>query len=332
MDALGDSMTRGFATNGAFSDYLPRSYATGTEVNSLYRRLLAQNPAIGGRNYNDAADGSKMANLNGQMASAVSRGVDLVTMMIGAGDVCVASAEAEMTSVQTFHDQFVTAMNTFAAGLPNARLLVLSVPDVYRTWELLKDDAAARSAWSSHGLCRTMFENPQSTDQADVDRRDRVRQRIVDYNTELANVCALYTECRFDDNTVFNLDVNTSDFSTVDYVHPSTEWQSKVAAAVWPYVPQATVTISPESGPKRTPVTLTGSNFSSGETVKFKYKTQLSSPSTVALCSAVASTDGTASCDGTIPTSGNQGPKGAHSIVAKGATSLIKVKTSFVLV
>jgi hypothetical protein len=93
---------------------------------------------------------------------------------------------------------------------------------------------------------------------------------------------------------------------------------------------QPRVTITPNSGPKGTPVTLTGEGFAPGEQVKFKYKTGLASPKppAVALCSAIANGNGTATCSGTIPTM-NSGPVGAHTIVAKGTTSLIKVKTTF---
>jgi hypothetical protein len=221
-------------------------------------------------------------------------------------------------------------MDTFATGLPNARVLVASILNVYRVWKVLKDNAAARSAWSSGFLCRAMFENPLSTDQADVDRRARVRQRMVDYNTQLAEVCAAYTRCRFDDNTVFNLDLVASDIGTSDYVHPSTQWHTKVAAGLWPFVtPGPTVTVMPASGPKGTPVALSGTAFAPGEQVNVKYKTGLTSPKAIMLCTAVpVAGDGNFSCHGAIPTT-NQGPKGAHTIVAKGTTSLIKAKTTF---
>jgi hypothetical protein len=268
------------------------------------------------------------------MTSAVSRGVDLVTVLIGGADICLASNEAEMTSVQSFHDAFATALNTFAAGLPDSRVVVLSVPNVYRTWEVLKDNASARAAWNTPPFfCKVMFENPLSTAQADVDRRARVLQRIVDYNTALADVCALYTGCSFDDNTLFNIDLVEADFSTVDYVHPSTQWHTKVASAVWPFVagPTPTVAITPTSGPKKTAVTLNATVFGAGEQVKFKYKTGIASPAAVTLCTGLTDANGTASCNGVIPAGGSQGAKGAHSVVAKGVTSLTKAKTTFTL-
>jgi hypothetical protein len=92
-----------------------------------------------------------------------------------------------------------------------------------------------------------------------------------------------------------------------------------------------TVTITPSSGPKGTAVTLKGKAFAPNEQVKFSYKTGLASPTKIALCSAIANGSGTATCAGTIPTGGQQGPLGNHTIVAKGATSLTKAKTTFTL-
>jgi len=74
-----------------------------------------------------------------------------------------------------------------------------------------------------------MTANPLSTAPADVDRRQRVHQRVIDYNTALATVCAQYTNCRFDDNAVFNSGFALSDLSTADYFHPSYAGQTGLA-------------------------------------------------------------------------------------------------------
>ncbi len=88
------------------------------------------------------------------------------------------------------------------------------------------------------------------------------------------------------------------------------------------------VGISPSSGPKGTSVGVLGGHFAPGETVNVKYKTGLTSPRAVLLCSATVGANGTFGCQGNIPTT-NQGALGAYSIVAKGLTSLLKAKTTF---
>lgn len=144
-----------------------------------------------------------MSNLNGQAANAVAQNVDYVTIEMGGNDACK-NTEADMTPVATYQSQFQAAMTTLVNGLPNARIFVASVPDIKRLWFVGKDNANARSTWSAFGICQSMVANPLSTAQADVDRRGRVRQRVVDFNTALATVCAQYTNCRFDGNIVFD--------------------------------------------------------------------------------------------------------------------------------
>ena len=60
-----------------------------------------------------------------------------------------------------------------------------------------------------------------------------MRQRNIDYNTQLAQVCAFYTNCRFDGNAVFNIAFTRGDISPRDYFHPSVNGQAKLAAATW---------------------------------------------------------------------------------------------------
>lgn len=235
MASTGDSITRAFNTGlFPFTDATANSWSTGTSstVNSQYKRILAANPAISGKNYNDAKTGAKMTDLNGQVTSAVSQHVEYVTVLLGANDVCT-SSEATMTSVATFRSQFQTALSTLTGGLPNVRVFVGSIPNIYNLWSVLKGNSSARTVWGLYGICQSMLANPSSTAQADVDRRNRVSQRNIDFNTQLAEVCALYPQCRFDGNAIFNTAFLASDITTRDYFHPSISGQTKLAATSW---------------------------------------------------------------------------------------------------
>src|SRR6266540_4978017 len=67
--STGDSITRAFNTCAfPFLDCPQNSWSTGSSntVNSHYRRILAVNPAISGRNLNDAKTGARMNALNAQ--------------------------------------------------------------------------------------------------------------------------------------------------------------------------------------------------------------------------------------------------------------------------
>lgn len=82
---------------------------------------------------------------------------------------------------------------------------IVSVPDVQQLWSVGKDNTLARTVWSLFGSCQSLLANPTSTATVDVERRDRVRQRVADYNTQLAQACTAYgSNCTFDNNAVFN--------------------------------------------------------------------------------------------------------------------------------
>lgn len=234
MSSLGDSITRGFNACGWFYDCTDRSWSTGgyASVNSHYLRIRAKNPSI--VRYNDARSGARMSDLNGQAQTAVSRGVQYVTVLMGANDACT-SSEASMTSVATYRAQLDAALATLKNGLPNAAVYLVSVPDIKRLWFIGKDSSSARSAWSQFGICQSMLANPQSTAQADVDRRNRVQQRVIDFNTQLAQACTAYgANCKFDNNAVFNYPFVLSQVSSWDYFHPNTNGQAILASVSYP--------------------------------------------------------------------------------------------------
>jgi lysophospholipase L1-like esterase len=233
--STGDSLTRAAGTGFLpWTDNPAGSWSTGTDpsVNSHYLRLLALNPKIRGKNYNDARSGAKMGELSTQMGTVVSQGADYVTVEMGGNDVC-APNEGAMTSVATYRSQFRAGLDRVTSGLPKVRVFVASVPNIHHLWELYHDDLAAQIAWFTFGVCQSMLANPTSTAQTDVDRRARVLQRIRDYNAALAAVCAEYRQCRFDGFAAFNATYTKADVIHLDYFHPSLSGQAKFAAGTW---------------------------------------------------------------------------------------------------
>jgi lysophospholipase L1-like esterase len=232
MASLGDSISRGFNACGFYVDCTSRSFSTGDDsgVNSQYLRIRAKNPGINGHNFNDARSGASSADLGGQASTAVSQHVEYVTVLMGANDACTGS-ESTMTPVATYRARLDAALATLKSGLPSARVELISVPDIQRLWSVGKGNFFARSAWSLFGICQSMLANPTSTAQADVDRRARVRQRVVDYNAQLADACAAYGgNCRFDGNAVFNYPFTLSQVSGWDYFHPNATGQAVLAS------------------------------------------------------------------------------------------------------
>ncbi|WP_436762947.1 SGNH/GDSL hydrolase family protein [Streptosporangium sp. V21-05] len=242
MAGLGDSITRGFNACGWFADCTARSWSTGssTSVDSHRNRIRTQNPDLTA--HNDARSGAKIADLAGQARTAVSQGVGYVTILMGANDAC-ASSESSMTSVADFETRFREAMRELAAGIPQASVFVASIPDIKRLWSVGKDSSSARTAWAAFGICQSMLAAPRSTSAGDEARRDRVRQRVVDFNGVLARVCAEYGTCRYDGGAVFAYPFTLGQLSTWDYFHPNTSGQRVLAEVTYQVLQAGPLTV-----------------------------------------------------------------------------------------
>lgn len=235
MDALGASNTVGFNTcPEPWTDCPDNSWATGAnpEVHSVYLRLLALHPQIEGNNGNDAASGTTMADLDGQAQGAVERGADLVTIAMGTNDAC-GGRTGVMTEVPVFRDNFVQAMDTLTTGLPQARVHVVSIPDLYQRWLTFHTDRKVVKVWRTIPFCPTLLDRPTSNAPADVARRLAVRDRVDELNAVLADVCAEYARCTTDGGAVFEAPVVAAEVSTIDYWHPNIAGQAATAQLVW---------------------------------------------------------------------------------------------------
>lgn len=236
MAALGDSLTSGFGSCVTLAACTRNSWSTGSDpdVNSHYRRILAGNSAIRGHVHNYATPGARVSALPGQASKAVRAKVVYVTVLIGANDVCGRSVNG-MTSVDSFRASVDRAFGVLRKGLPNARVLVVSIPDLYRLWQVGRDDRNAVRAWSLLGVCRPLLANPTSTEQVDADRRRAVRDRVDDYNHELADACRAYGKrCRYDGGAAHRVRFDLDLVNRLDYFHPNVAGQNKLASVTYP--------------------------------------------------------------------------------------------------
>jgi lysophospholipase L1-like esterase len=248
IDALGDSITRGYNSQGAgcspLVDCPANSWATGTNaaVNSYYNRVKALNPvvqfarpvtgaSVGG---NDAVTGAKMAGLPAQATNAVNapNKPDQVLILLGANDVCT-SSEATMTSVDSFRTNLRTGLNILSAGLPDARIDLSSIPNIFNLWNVLKGNIGAQLTWTGARICQSMLASPTSTTPANAERRLRVQQRNIEFNQTLGDVCAEFIHCHYDGGAAYAIAFAASDVGTLDFFHPNTNGQAKAAAAAW---------------------------------------------------------------------------------------------------
>ncbi|GII03355.1 hypothetical protein Pta02_53630 [Planobispora takensis] len=232
MAALGDSITSGFNSCGWYVSCTSRSWASGDHagVMSHYLRLSSGIQALSGHNLNLAAPGATSADLAGQMARAVTRRADYVTILIGAQDACV-SQERAMTPVEVYRRRLAEALQAFRRARPDGRVFLASIPDLRRLWQVGKDSPVARGFWAVARICPTMLARPVSSAAADRERRDRVRARVAAYNAVLARVCAAYgPACRFDGNALFDYPFTLDHLSRWDYFHPNAAGQRLIAA------------------------------------------------------------------------------------------------------
>ena len=233
MAAIGDSITQAANVDGDnFGASHPEhswstGYDAGDSVISHYERLLKKNRKISGRNFNDAVSGADMADAPAQADRAVSQGVEYVTIEMGGNDVCKSSKEA-MTSVASYETNFRLTMQKLTTGLPNAKIFVASVPDVYQLYNPFKNDWWANWIWNTFDVCQAMLND--SYTEAD---RQFVRQRNIEFNQVLQRVCAEFTQCLYDNGAVFNYQFTRSDVSSVDYFHPSMTGQKNIAQGTW---------------------------------------------------------------------------------------------------
>lgn len=238
MAAIGDSITQavnlgyGDGDAGAF-----HSWATGRDssdpVVSHYERILAIDPSIADAAYNNSISGARMVDAPRQAQVAVAQGVDYVTFLMGANDAC-ASTRFGMTSVRSFRRDFERAIRTLVGGLPDAVVYVVSIPDVYRLWEVMRDDDRARESWRAFGTCGVLL-----SERSDDSARLRVRARVQDFNAVLEEVCAAHEGCFYDGGAVFDYRFTAEDVSPVDFFHPSVTGQKHLAEVSWAHSPLA---------------------------------------------------------------------------------------------
>ena len=228
---VGDSISAGTGTE-SLNIFDPdqthpnNNWSTGTTNNSLYLRLLAINPAINGNRQNTSDNGKRMSDAAGQ-ANSLNTGTDLVTIQMGGNDLCKDTI-ADMTSVANYRNQFVQFLNAVRNRMPNALILVASVPDIFNLWYVRgapgsvngqesSNAGTARAFWDNifGGFvpCRSLITSPTSTSASDTLRRNQVRQRNIELNYVLQEECAKVIRCRFDDWRAFDLSSNR-DIST----------------------------------------------------------------------------------------------------------------------
>lgn len=228
--AIGDSITQAVDVCCFYGNWPGHSWSTGhvpfDGIASHYERIRAQNPAIRGHRWNNAVSGAQMADAPGQARATVGQGAEYVTILMGANDLC--GWDGTLTPTATFRAQFTETLDILRTGLPASHVFVASIPNLYQLWSILRTNPVAQTVWQAAGICPSMlnFFNSPADRQAVIDRE-------VELNQVLEDVCATWSNCRFDDYLTFNYDFTRSMVSKLDYFHPSLSGQATLAALTW---------------------------------------------------------------------------------------------------
>jgi lysophospholipase L1-like esterase len=201
MAAIGDSITRAYDVCCSYGDHPGQSWSTGSTsydgIASHYERIRAQNPAIRGHRWNNAVSGAKMADAPAQARRTVGQGAQYVTILMGANDLC--GWDGTLTPTATFRAQFAETLDILRTGLPASHVFVASIPNLYQLWSILRVNPVAQAVWHTAGICPSMLNlfNSPADRQAVIDREHEL-------NAALRDVCASWSNCRFDNYLTYN--------------------------------------------------------------------------------------------------------------------------------
>ncbi|WP_375387209.1 GDSL-type esterase/lipase family protein [uncultured Amnibacterium sp.] len=230
---LGDSLSRGFNACAHYGDCPSVSWAGGTDprIGSIATRLgaITDGPVAV---HSFARSGATVDDLRRQVASAVAVHPDLITLLIGANDVCRATL-GEMTPTAGYAAAVTSALQQISLYAPDAVVLVASVPDVTALVAVAGTDPTARFLWSRAGGCATALADPESTTFDSVERRRAVAARITEYDTVLAGACIAVARCVYDGGALNADRFTLPQLSALDRFHPSVRGLQALALLEW---------------------------------------------------------------------------------------------------
>jgi lysophospholipase L1-like esterase len=223
--ALGDSITTAAGTCGPYLRCLDESWATGTQVYSVFQRLRAAQPDVNVEPVNLAEPGVGVGYLYTEAEGAVTRKADYVTILIGANDAC----QWPMMSSRAFRAYLDEALAVLEDGRPAARVEILSIPDLGQLWRIEHSSPLALLIWQFKE-CPSMMTNAGSTAAANVRRRRSIGKRINAYNYELAQACKRYHRhlCHWDGGRTHRIRF-TTEMVGLDRFHPNLHGQQELA-------------------------------------------------------------------------------------------------------
>ena len=224
---IGQSGATGSGVAGPRSNWAHSSWVTGDSpsVQSLYSRILARNPAIRGNKFMLAINGADVASmlLQAKKAVGLKPAPELVVVQGIDNDI-----RCDTVSHNPFQLAFARVLETLAAGLPDARIFVVSQFGSPETWARALTLKQRIRVSRGSGPCA--FIAPSGAIRLkQAAYLDAVIHR---YEAAVASACKGVASCRYDGGA-FGHVVDRREWISTDLFHFSLAGNAKAAAVAW---------------------------------------------------------------------------------------------------
>jgi len=227
--AIGHSGLTGYASDDSYTDVGENSWATGTnpEVDSIYSRMLESTPGLTA--YNFAIDGSDVDSLlDTQIDEALAVDEPPALIIVQSIDNDIRCDGSDEENLGPYGEKFTEVLSRLTAGAPDAHILVVSQwADVATYADVMA--AIAPSAIAGYGPCDLV---DPTTSQVLPDRVASLQALVDDYQAVVADACATFDACVWDDGAAQRLQLEATDLGP-DYNHLSVAGHRKLAELEW---------------------------------------------------------------------------------------------------
>ena len=211
-------------------DLVANSWATGTNpaVQSIYLRMLVQDPTIEGHATNLAIDGSTVSSLIAQATQLVGKRPAPTLVLVQTIDNDMKCDGTDEANFGPYRSKLTEAIGTLSDGLPDALVFIVSQWADVATYDRVIA-AQHPEHLSGVGPCDTVDPDTGRI----VPSKEKAMQRLVDaYWAIVTKVCAEFANCRTDGGAMQAMDLEATDLS-FDLDHLSVAGHAKMAEIVW---------------------------------------------------------------------------------------------------
>lgn len=232
---LGHSGATGFASDPKrpLEDARTNSWATGDnpEVDSVYLRLLALNPAVRGHNANFAEDGTGVNELAGQADQALNTKPLPDLFLIQSVDNDMRCDGTDAQNYGPFAATLTEVFKKITTAAPKAKILLVSSPPgtVDNYGKIAAKLDVAKKNVTGTGIC-DLFDPAGKPVPAHWRTSEDITQH---YLSQLKSVCAKFPACQYDNGALYHMTITADDLAASDGAHLSISGHRKQAELEW---------------------------------------------------------------------------------------------------